>query len=37
MAEKKKIFNESDFDKDKQFFTSADFEKEKDLQNDPEY
>ena len=35
MAEKKKIFNESDFDKDKQFFTSADFEKEKDLQNDP--
>ena len=35
MAEKKKIFNESDFDKDKQFFTSADFEKEKDLQNNP--
>lgn len=35
MAEKKKIFNESDFDKDKQLFTSADFEKEKDLEINP--
>ena len=31
MAEKKKIFNESDFDKDKQLFSSEDFEKEKDV------
>ena len=31
MAEKKKIFNESDFDKDKQLFTFEDFEKEKDV------
>ena len=30
MADKKKIFNESDFDKDKQLFTPEDFEKEKD-------
>ena len=35
MAEKKKIFNESDFDKDKQLFTSEDFEKEKDVPKDP--
>lgn len=32
MAEKKKIFNESDFDKDKQLFTSEDFEKNKDVE-----
>ena len=32
MAEKKKIFNESDFDKDKQLFTSEDFDKNKDVE-----
>ena len=31
MADKKKFFNERDFDKDKQLFTSEDFEKEKDV------
>lgn len=36
MAEKKKIFNESDFDKDKQLFTSEDFEKNKDVVKTPE-
>ena len=35
MAEKKKIFNESDFDKDKQLFTSEDFEKKKDVPKVP--
>lgn len=35
MADKKKIFNESDFDKDKQLFTPEDFEKEKDVPKDP--
>lgn len=35
MADKIKIFNESDFDKDKQLFTPEDFEKEKDVPKDP--
>lgn len=35
MAEKKKIFNESDFDKDKRLFTSEDFEKNKDAPKKP--
>ena len=35
MADKKKIFNESDFDKGKQLFTSEDFEKAKDVSKDP--
>ncbi len=35
MSDKKKIFHESDFDKDKQLFTSEDFEKGKDVQKDP--
>lgn len=34
MAEKKKIFSESDFDKDKQIFTPKDFEKVKDAPKD---
>ena len=36
MAEKKKIFSESDFDKDKQLFTSEDFEKNKGVGKDSE-
>ena len=36
MAEKKKIFRESDFDKDKQIFTPEDFEKVKDAPKVPE-
>lgn len=35
MADKIKIFNESDFNKDKQLFTPEDFEKEKDVPKDP--
>ena len=35
MAEKKKIFSESDFDKDKQIFTPEDFEKVKDAPKVP--